>query len=118
MTRILTAITTAAMTLALLFCGPGAQAAGDEFGSNFTAETPAGLADPQSGMDFAADVVNNIEPAAGEEVWVAPEDGGPQGEAATVPGTDLLVNPLEPVIPGQEPAKNAGPTLPGAVSGN
>jgi hypothetical protein len=95
--------------VALLLAAP-AIAAEDEFGSNFTSTTPAGLQDPGVNMDFAADTINKIEPAAGESIWLDPEDM--TGEAAAVPGTDILVNPNAPAVPGMEPAENAAPALP------
>ena len=68
--------------------------AADEFGVNFTADAPAALED--RGIDYSADAISKIEPAAGEAVFISP--GEESGNVA--PGSEILVPPEQPLVPG------------------
>lgn len=68
--------------------------AADEFGVNFTADAPAALED--RGIDYSADDISKIEPAAGEDVFINPEEEG----GSVAPGSEILVPPEQPLVPG------------------
>lgn len=84
---------TLGLALATLMAIPTARAT-DEFGSNFTAAAPAALEDKS--VDFTGEDVSTIEPAAGGEVFLSPEEE----DAGVVPGSDLLAPPEQPLVPG------------------
>lgn len=84
---------TLGLALAMLMAIPVARAA-DEFGSNFTATAPAALEDKS--VDFTGEDVSTIEPAAGEDVFLNPEEE----DASVVSGSDLLAMPEKPLVPG------------------
>ncbi len=74
----------------------------DEFGSNFTAQTPEALQDPPA-MAMSAEELNEVSPAAGDSTTQSPAtqdyDMLPVPEATLVPGMEqtapLPENPQE-----------------------
>lgn len=50
-----------------LMIGASPVSAADDFGTNFTAQTPAALQD--TAQDFSADEMSRIEPAAGQDLF-------------------------------------------------
>lgn len=65
----------------------------DGFGGYFTAAAPDALSD--NGDDFLAEQLGNIEPAAGESVFILP------GEEPAIENGRLLA-PETPLVPGME----------------
>jgi len=75
-------------------------AAGDDggFGDSFTAQAPAALSE-DAARDYSGETLSTIEPAAGESVWISPDE---DAAAVAAPGTDILSGPAQPLVPGME----------------
>lgn len=82
-------------------CAAPALAAGnnDEFGESFTAQAPAALQE-DAGADYSGEALNEIAPAAGEAVWIPPEEE--EKLPAAIPDLEGILGPDFPLVPGME----------------
>ncbi len=87
--------------LSTLCAAPVLAAGGnDEFGENFTAQAPAALQE-DAGADYSGEALNEIAPAAGEAVWIPPEEEKEKLPAA-IPDIEGLLGPDFPLVPGMD----------------